>query len=495
MNRFPTWIVLATAAALHIGAARGAETASAPVAPKWSAGFHAIAEDDARRWLEYLAGPECAGRGTGQPGYDVAARYVAEQFAAIGLRPGSGGSYLQQVPFLRFEPVAAETRLVLPGGFSALPGAAFGVSRATDDYRFEGPVVFLNAHGAQASLPEGLDLANKAVVVVRKETGRTFVRSLFRSEALMISITDGEVALEPRMRAKDRPGRRAAAPRFSLTRDAARAMANLLGVDPGLVDDPAAGDPAVRWQESAGSITLEVKVREEEVSIPNVVGILEGSDPAKRDEHIGVGAHLDHLGVRGGVVYPGADDDGSGVAAMLLVADALMTNEPRPARSVVFMAFCAEEIGLIGSRYYAENPWLPLDKMSCLLQMDMIGRNEASDDEAASDNVDSVHLVGAQRLENRLHDLLLEANQHTGLSFEYDEEDVFTRSDHANFARQGVPVCFFFAGFHPDYHRPTDTVDKINYDKILRVARLNYLMVQMVSELPGMLGRDEKREG
>jgi Zn-dependent M28 family amino/carboxypeptidase len=154
------------------------------------------------------------------------------------------------------------------------------------------------------------------------------------------------------------------------------------------------------------------------------------------------------------------------------------------------MAFCGEEMGLIGSRYYTENPLIPLEKMVCLLQMDMVGRNEETATDKADDNVHSIHLVGSKRISTELHEITLDLNKHIGFEFEYDEEDVYERSDHANFARKGVPITFLFSGFHPDYHRPTDTVDKINFDKIVSAARLNYLVLQKIAGLPEMVKRD-----
>lgn len=110
--------------------------------------------------------------------------------------------------------------------------------------------------------------------------------------------------------------------------------------------------------------------------MPNVVGLLEGSDPVLKNEVVGIGAHLDHLGVQNGTVYWGADDDGSGSTAVMLVAKALATNPVRPKRSILVMWFCGEEMGLIGSKHYADNPIIPNEKMVCELQLDMVGRNE-----------------------------------------------------------------------------------------------------------------------
>lgn len=471
-----------------------------PPPAEFAAGFEAITEDHAREWLAYLAGPECAGRGTGEPGYFAAARFVAERFKAAGLEPIGDDGYFQLVPFVRSTLVAAESTLTVPGGFVARAGEAFGVSRlGGGEFSFDGPVVFVNAHGEDASMPEGLELDGKALVVVSQDTGRDFDRGLFRrGTGVRISVVDRPVAVEARFAPQSSgdggagSGRGPQSPRLELTRAAARGLARLLGVDPTLVDPPTGEGSSVRWQEGDGNIAVHLAVQEEAVGVPNVVGLLRGADPALGNQHIAVGAHLDHLGKRGDVIYPGADDDGSGVTAVLLIADALAHSPVKPARSVLFLAFCGEEIGLIGSRYYTEHPLLPLADMSCLLQMDMVGRNEETDSEPATDNVDTIHLVGSDRLDNPLHDINLDVDRHVGLVFEYDEERVFSRSDHANFARNGVPITFLFSGFHPDYHQPTDTLDKINFAKIVQAARLNYLVLQRVAALAALLGRGER---
>ena len=141
------------------------------------------------------------------------------------------------------------------------------------------------------------------------------------------------------------------------------------------------------------------------------------------------------------------------------------------------MWFTAEEVGLLGSRYYTENPIHPLDKMTCMLNIDMVGRNEDTDEEGDkdADNEGHIHLVGSQRGDEALHELILAANEHVGFDFELDMESVWNRSDQINFYNQGVPVAFLFGGFHPDYHKATDQTPDINFKKVVSAARLYYL--------------------
>jgi Zn-dependent M28 family amino/carboxypeptidase len=216
----------------------------------------------------------------------------------------------------------------------------------------------------------------------------------------------------------------------------------------------------------------------------NVIGILRGSDPKLKEEYVAVGCHLDHLGVRTGVIHPGADDDGSGSAALMAISQAFAQNQVRPKRSIVFMAFCGEEKGLISSAFFAsrckkEGKPILLSQIVGELQVDMIGRNETraremGPREDAADNVNTLHLIGTKKLSSDLHDLCMRANERAGFELEWDSEGVFFRSDHWSFAKYGVPIAFFFTGFHGQYHQPKDTVEKIDFPKLARVAAYVY---------------------
>lgn len=231
------------------------------------------------------------------------------------------------------------------------------------------------------------------------------------------------------------------------------------------------------------SLRLELAVKENRLRTYNVLGKLVGRDSRLSPEFVGIGAHLDHLGVQNGETFPGADDNASGVSAALAVAQGIMANGQRPRRSVIFMFFAAEEIGLYGSRYFVTHPPFPLTQLVGALHMDMIGRNEETARESAADNVNTLHVVGTRRTSGELDQWLHDVNRYVDLSFEYDmEETVYRRSDHYNFARYGVPVAFFFAGFHPDYHEVSDTVEKLNYDKIYSVSRLVYALTYEIAE-------------
>lgn len=193
-------------------------------------------------------------------------------------------------------------------------------------------------------------------------------------------------------------------------------------------------------------------------------------------------AHYDHLGVDSkGAVHNGADDNGTGTAALLALAKAFKIAESQkdgPDRTVLFMAVSGEEIGLLGSRYYTENALLPLEETVSVLNIDMIGRT----DSIHKDNPDYVYVIGSDFLSSDLHQINETANKnHTKLKLDYTYNNkshpyrLYYRSDHFNFAKHGIPSIFYFGGFHEDYHRTTDTEDKIEYDKLEKIIKLVFL--------------------
>ncbi|RZK90882.1 MAG: M28 family peptidase, partial [Hymenobacter sp.] len=212
------------------------------------------------------------------------------------------------------------------------------------------------------------------------------------------------------------------------------------------------------------------------VSTENVLGFLPGTD--KKDEILVVSAHYDHLGIIGGQVYNGADDDGSGTVGMLAIAEAFAKAAHaghRPRRSVLFLANTGEEKGLLGSQYYTEHPVYPLASTVTDLNIDMIGRTDA----AHEGKPDYVYVIGSDKLSSQLHAVLEAANQrHGNLALDYrfndpnDPNRFYYRSDHYNFAVHKVPVAFFFNGVHADYHEETDEISKIEFDKMEARARL-----------------------
>ncbi len=221
------------------------------------------------------------------------------------------------------------------------------------------------------------------------------------------------------------------------------------------------------------------------VGTENVLGFLEGTD--KKEEIVIITAHYDHIGKQGEEINNGADDDGSGTTSVLKIAKAFAKAKAEghgSRRSILFLAVTGEEKGLLGSEYYTNNPVFPLDKTVVDLNIDMIGRT----DEAHINNREFVYLVGSNRLSSELHELSEKANNtFTNLSIDYTYNDenhpdrIYYRSDHWNFAKNNIPVIFYFNGTHDDYHQPTDTVDKIEFDLLQKRAQLVFYTAWVIS--------------
>ncbi len=253
----------------------------------------------------------------------------------------------------------------------------------------------------------------------------------------------------------------------------------------------------------------------------NVVGVIEGSDAKLKDTYVTFGAHYDHVGYAEGEIvqgangpartgpspgrvkpgaiedriWNGADDDGSGTATLLGVAKAFAKG-PRMKRSLAFFWHSGEERGLYGSRYNADYPAIPIEKTAANLNMDMVGRNR--DDKPEEEN--TVYVVGSDRISSELHEILQAANDNMPkpmkLDFEFndptDPERIYTRSDHYSYAAQGIPIAFFTTGLHPDYHFNTDSVEKINFEKMARIGELVYQTGRRVAVLDHFPSRDNK---
>jgi Zn-dependent M28 family amino/carboxypeptidase len=228
----------------------------------------------------------------------------------------------------------------------------------------------------------------------------------------------------------------------------------------------------------------------------DVLGFLEGSD--LKDQIVVISAHYDHLGKRDTVIYYGADDDGSGTVSVLELAEAFAKAKAAgkgPRRSILFLANSGEEKGLFGSQYYSEHPTYPLDHTTVDLNIDMIGRIDPN--RRIGDSTNYVYVVGSDKLSTDLKPVSEGNNKkYTKMELDYkfddptDPERIYYRSDHYNFARKGVPIIFYFDGIHRDYHKPTDTPDKINYDIMEKRARLVFFTAWEMANRNDMLKRD-----
>jgi hypothetical protein len=231
----------------------------------------------------------------------------------------------------------------------------------------------------------------------------------------------------------------------------------------------------------------ELNTQEERLTSSNVLAYIEGSDPRLSKEVVIITAHYDHIGVDHGVVYNGADDDGTGTVALLEMAESFMEakkNGEGPKRSILIMPVSGEEKGLLGSDYYSSHPIIPLENTVADLNIDMIGRNDIGHEK----DTNYIYIIGSNMLSTDLHDANERANtKYTQLKLDYkfnslsDPNQFYYRSDHYNFAKHGIPVIFYFSGVHEDYHQPTDDVEKIIFSKVEKVARLVFFTAWEIS--------------
>lgn len=247
--------------------------------------------------------------------------------------------------------------------------------------------------------------------------------------------------------------------------------------------EPAAGKKLTAVSTLSGTFNDEGTT----LTSSNVLAYIPGSDPVLSKEIVVITAHYDHIGIQNGVVYNGADDDGTGTVALLEIAEAFMAakrdgNGPR--RSILIMTVSGEEKGLLGSSYYVSHPMIPLDKTITDLNIDMIGRNDI-----AHENTNNyIYIIGSDMLSKDLHKVNERANEqyaHLELDYKFnsfsDPNQFYYRSDHYNFAKNNIPSIFYFSGIHDDYHQPGDDIEKINFTKVETVARLVFTTAWLLS--------------
>ena len=232
-----------------------------------------------------------------------------------------------------------------------------------------------------------------------------------------------------------------------------------------------------KWKWNKKSVKQK-KFNNNHIKGENIIGFIEGSD--LKEEIVVITAHYDHLGIKDSLIYNGADDNGSGTVAIMEIAEAFMLAKKDgkgPRRSILIMPVSAEEKGLLGSKYYTENPIYPLENTIANLNVDMIGRIDDY-----HDNPNYIYLIGSDRLSTELHDISEEVNDkyiNIELDYKYNDEDdpnrYYYRSDHYNFAKNNIPVIFYFNGVHADYHKPSDTIDKIHFPKVEKISRYIFL--------------------
>ncbi len=536
----------------------GALLAAAPLSAA-GGGRASITPEDLRQWLSYVASDELQGRAVYSEGLGLAAGYIQGHLQQWGLTPGGDrGSYLQTVRVLGVRATSRSSITVQVGGetrtFKDGEGVTFprnqGASRVQTIDRVEFAGYGLDAPGANYSDLKGRNYGQSAVVFIGQDGPRAVDadasrrllggrgRWLTDQMQAALSLTQAPPERQGTDAGADAPARGPnGLPRPDFT--TAQRLDNVIAPNLTASDEvlqflfsraPAKysdlrkkaenREPLPSFRLEGVRITIRVDAEYSVVRTQltqNIVAVVEGSDPGLRSTYVAIGAHYDHVGYAQGDmeadrrdrgapgrisdsaktdrIWNGADDDGSGTVALMALARAFQEG-PRPRRSVLLVWHAGEESGLLGSRYFADFPTVPMDTVVAQLNIDMIGRNR--DNKESEGN--TVYLVGSDRISTELHELNREANQSLDqpLTLDYemndpaDTEQLYFRSDHYSYAAKGVPVIFFTTGLHPDYHANTDEVSRIEFPKLARISQLVYETAWRVGNLDHAPMRDRQ---
>lgn len=469
-----------------------------------------ITVNTAKKHLSILASDEFEGRDTGKPGGEKAAHYIAEEFKKMGLIAPVNGSYFQNVPLIE---TSFEVDKFEINGQNFNIGDGFYMTGAGAKNTVDANEIVFIGYGITTDSYDdlkGLDIKGKVVMLINKDepvnkdgisyiSGETKLSDwstarnkriqsiLSKNPALVLAVSPDVSMMLSRFKGSMSRGR------MQLKEDYKEAVASagIAHITPETAD-LFLKKSKLNYKKLIESINKKGKPQSftfksdfhasygttvHDIKSDNVMGYLEGSD--LKDELVVISAHYDHIGVdANGDVFNGADDDGSGTTGVLNMADAFSQSKrdgKGPRRSILFLLVTAEEKGLMGSDYYTRHPVFPLKNTVVDLNIDMIGRV----DNEHLDSPNYIYPIGADKLSSSLHKISEEVNEkYTKLNLDYrysyenDPERFYYRSDHYNFAKNGIPVIFYFNGVHADYHKTTDTIDKINFELLVKRTQL-----------------------
>ena len=504
--------------------------------PSIDPGVEHLSAERMRADVAFLASRELAGRASGSPGAEQAAEFVASEMRKAGLQPAAGGSYLQPVPLVEFDADLNESVFGWklgnqPGVETTFRPAANFLCRFPEPVAITAGVVFA---GYGITAPElgyddyaGVDARGKFVLVLAGEPQRDKADSIFGGRGdtlyagayakLLNAEKHGAVALlvaaprnsarvrassndsvEPNVPVQALPRTGGEIPLVSLAPHVAEDLLQAVHKDRAEIESKLDATLKPGPFDFTGVVmTLDHRLtRSQPVSSANVAGWIEGSDPKLKDETVILAAHYDHLGSVGDKYFPGANDNASGAAAVMELARSLAASRIRPRRSILFAVFGSEEEGTLGSFHYIRHPLRPLEGTVAVLDLDMIGRNETPGPETDGrwrvppDTANSLDPVGTQ-FSPELRRLMEAANRRVGLKLDFRLDadhslEILQRCDHYPFALAHIPSVWLFGGFHPEYHEITDTVDRLNFTKMLKVAQLT---MRLAWELANQDGR------
>lgn len=494
-----------------------------------------ITEETSRKHLSILAGKEFEGRGTGQEGGRKAANYIAEHFKSYGLTPVvNGNSFFQPVSLLR---VGYTVKGFTLNQQKLTNGKDFYVQGDNDVEEFSSNEIIFVGYGLQDEKYNELkstDIKGKVILVVNEgepidKNGNSLltgsssksdwstsrfkrIQELQKLQPKLILSTGSQVSeMIDRMKGRQTSGR------ISLDQGKSNRTITqpipVVNITVQIADQILAKENSsvAKFKERAAAqvqqplilkskLNAEMGVSQDKINDPNVLGLIEGTD--LKEEIIVICGHYDHDGILpDGTYFPGADDNGSGTVAVLEMARVFAKakadgNGPR--RSILFIGLAAEEKGLLGSKFYVENPILPLANTVACINIDMIGR---IDDMHLNGNHNYLHAIGLDKLSSELQSVTEKANKDfvkINLDYTYNDPNepmrLYYRSDHYNFAEKGIPSAFFFSGLHPHYHTPEDTIDKIDFPMMVKREKLIFYTTWEIANRDKRLAVDSNKK-
>jgi hypothetical protein len=460
--------------------------------------------------VTYLASPALKGRYTGSPELETAANYIANRFKSFGLKPADGKDYLQPFNVTIGAHIAADNRLKIESGAKKAeftPGKEYTPISFSSSGKLNADVVFAGYGISAADLHyddyAGIDVKDKIVLILRHEPQEFDEHSIFGGKE---PTTHSVFALKA-SNAKQHGARgvilvndMAAHPTES---DKLIEFGRATGpTDAGILFVQVKYADAAAWMKAEGrdlreiessidkdlqprsfalthlKMEMDIDIRHDSKLVHNVTAYL----PGKTNEYVVVGAHYDHLGLGDehslapsqiGKIHPGADDNASGTAGVIELAR-WFSQQPQMQRGILFLTFAGEEEGLLGSQYYVNHPILPLSDAVAMVNMDMIGRIR-----------DGKVYVNGSGTGTTLPKLVEDLKPPEGMRFDLSEKLGYGGSDHMEFTLKQVPVLFFFSGLHGDYHKPSDTADKINGPDAVKLLGYVSEVVEKLAEDPG----------
>ena len=491
--------------------------------------IHVITASDLESHVTFLASPFLKGRMNGEEGLEIAREYIASQAKLIGLKPANGDSYFQPYKIIKktLDPEKTIVQIISNGKDTLRQNTTLVnlIPTGPDNFTLDGEVVFAG-YGIKSDKYNYNDLENiepegKILLIMDRAPMKNDGKSSHFEEPAWISDMNIQFKLNVLFQSKPKAILIVADPKsgyksFEESNPGLTGYFNsktsLKGEKEGLPNPFMSALPKVIFihrnfadellrgsgytleglqneidktlkSKSFSIINKKLLINEvtvsKEITINNIAGFVEGRDPVLKNEVVVFSGHYDHIGASGGEINTGADDDASGCAALLSMAEAFQSMSKKPLRSILFLWVSGEEIGLYGSESYTQNPLFPLDKTVADLNMDMIGRvKEPADstDQTPMTGPNTVFVITGNQ-SSELLSIAEDIDRKSKLDFDYSLSgrehplQLFSRSDHYNFVEKDIPVLFFTTGLHSDYHTPRDVIEKIDFNKMELVTR------------------------